>query len=151
MSYNKSRRMQRVKDDGIARRRLRNLRLDGQPLGSAQEVVGWLGAVQAQDYGPAKWSVAQRSTGLADADLEQAFARGEILRTHVLRPTWHFVTPADIRWLLELTRPRVRALSAFGVRREKLDPPTFSAAHTVLGHALRGGRQLTRHELGAKL
>ena len=25
------------------------------------------------------------------------------LRTPVLRPTWHFVTPADIRWLLALT------------------------------------------------
>src|SRR5919202_3093333 len=90
--------------ESIARSRLRNLRLSGAPLDTADEVVGWLGAVQAQDYGPAKWSVGQRSTGLSDADLERAMAEGRILRTHVLRPTWHFVHPADIRWLVELTR-----------------------------------------------
>ena len=73
----------------IATARLRNLRLAGEPLGSAAEVVGWLGAVQAQDYGPAKWSVGQRSVGLRDGDVERAFNAGEILRTHVLRPTWH--------------------------------------------------------------
>ena len=74
------------------------------------EAVGWLGAVQAQDYGGAKWGLAQRVKGCADgATWTQAFERGEILRTHVLRPTWHFVLPADIRWLLALTAPRVKA------------------------------------------
>jgi Winged helix DNA-binding domain len=130
---------------------MRNLRLDGEPLATAQEVVSWLAAVQSQDYGPAKWSVGQRSAGLTDADLERAFAKGEILRTHVLRPTWHFVAPADIRWMLQLTRPRVFALSAFSVRREKLDAETFSYAYAVLAKALDGGKQLTRNELGAAL
>src|SRR5689334_17652478 len=103
----------------VAQSRMRNLRLDGAPLPTAQDVVAWLGAVQSQDYGPGKWSVAQRSTGLTDRDLEAAIARGEILRTHVLRPTWHFVAPADIRWLLELTRPRVHVMAGFGRRRDQ--------------------------------
>jgi hypothetical protein len=95
--------------------------------------------------------VSQRSLGLTEPEVERAVADGEILRTHVLRPTWHFVAPRDIRWMLELTRARVRALSAFGVRREKLDAQTFKRAHSVLAQALEGGGQLTRNELGASL
>lgn len=73
-----------------------------------EAVVGWFGAVQSQDFGPAKWSVAQRMDGAAtDATLDRAFDAGRILRTHVLRPTWHFVTPEDIRWLVELTGPPI--------------------------------------------
>jgi len=69
--------------------------------------VGWLGAVQSQDYGPAKWAVGMRQRRASDAAVERAFAEGRILRTHVLRPTWHFVLPADIRWLLTATAPRL--------------------------------------------
>lgn len=130
---------------------MRNLRLDGAPLATAQEVLTSVLAVQAQDYGPAKWSVGQRSAGLSEADVEQAYAKGEILRTHVLRPTWHFVTPRDIRWLLELTRARVHTLTAFGRRRDELDAQTFRRAHRVFVEALQGGHHRTRNELGARL
>jgi Winged helix DNA-binding domain len=135
----------------LAHRRLRNLRLEGPPLASPAEVVGWLGAVQSQDYGPAKWSVAARTSGVGDADLDQAFADGTILRTHVLRPTWHFVLPADIRWLLELTAPRVHALNAYSYRQLGLDDAVRERAATLLAAALRGGNQLTRRELGEVL
>ena len=56
-------------------------------LHSATDVVRTLGAVQAQDYGSAKWALAQRTPRVTDADVERAFASGAILRTHVLRPT----------------------------------------------------------------
>ena len=84
-----------------------NLRISGTPFATPEEVVHWLCAVQSQDYGPAKWSVAARTTGIRDSLMDQAFADGTILRTHVLRPTWHFVVPADIRWMLELTAHRI--------------------------------------------
>ncbi|MGQ0600269.1 MAG: DNA glycosylase AlkZ-like family protein, partial [Anaerolineales bacterium] len=87
----------------IAHWRLRNQRLSQPDFKKPEEVVRWLGAVQAQDYAGAKWGLAQRAQGLTDAVIDQAFAEGTILRTHVMRPTWHFVTPADIRWLLKLT------------------------------------------------
>jgi hypothetical protein len=132
----------------LAQRRLRNLRLEGPPLASPAEVLGWLGAVQSQDYGPAKWSVAARTPGVGDAELDQAFADGTILRTHVLRPTWHFVPPADIRWMLELTAPRVHALNAFPYRQLGLDGAVRERAAELLAAALRGGNQLTRRELG---
>lgn len=71
----------------------------------ANQVVGWLGAVQSQDYAGAKWSLAQSMRSTGDAALEDEFARGAILRTHMLRPTWHFVLPEDIRWMQALTSP----------------------------------------------
>jgi len=73
--------------------RLRNQQLiDAKRLRPAQ-VVSWLCAMQAQDYPAAKWAIGLRSPGCQDADVEQAFNDGQILRTHVLRPTWHFVAP----------------------------------------------------------
>jgi hypothetical protein len=135
----------------IARWRMHNQRLTGAGCVTADDVVGWLGAVQSQDYGPAQWSIAQRSGQLTEADLEQALNAGTILRTHVLRPTWHFVRPADIRWMLELTRPRVHALSASGERRQELDAAVFKQAFAALVRALEGGRHLTRTEIAACL
>ena len=73
------------------------------------QVVDWLAAVQAQDFAGAKWALGLRMQTATDTAVEQAFNSGAILGTHVLPPTWHFVTPADIRWLLALTGPRVQA------------------------------------------
>jgi hypothetical protein len=96
--------------------RLHNQWLAPAGRGSAAEVVARLGAIQAQDFIGAKWAVGLRTTGVDDAAVESAFNAGEILRTHVLRPTWHFITPLDIRWMLTLTAPRVHQASAFYYR-----------------------------------
>jgi hypothetical protein len=77
----------------IRQQRLANQRLAGNPFTTAAEVVTWLGAAQAQDYAGAKWAIAQRTNGLTEAAIEQAFAAGAILRTHVMRPTWHLTLP----------------------------------------------------------
>jgi hypothetical protein len=133
----------------IALRRLHSARLHGGPFDGAAEVVRWFGAVQSQDYGPAKWSLGQRMVGATDAAIDEAFAAGAILRTHVLRPTWHFVTPADIRWMLELTAPRVHALNAYYYRQLELAEPELTKTTGLLVQSLEGGRQLTRSELRA--
>jgi hypothetical protein len=117
----------------------------------AEDVVRWLVAVQAQDYAGAKWALGLRLQGAADDDIEEAFQKGTILRTHLLRPTWHFVTPADIRWLLVLTAPRVHATNAHMYRRLELDDALFRRSHDILGQALQGGNELTRDELRATL
>jgi hypothetical protein len=135
----------------IARRRLANQRLVGKPFGSAVEVVGRLGAVQAQDYSGAKWAIAQRTRNATDAAVERCIARGDILRTHVLRPTWHFVLPADIRWMLTLTAPRVAAQMASNNRRLGLTPRLFARANDALARALEGGTQLIRAEIAEAL
>ena len=135
----------------IVNRRLYNQRLVGAPFERPEDVVSWLGAVQAQEYAGAKWSLAQRAGGLTDAAIDQAFAAGTILRTHVMRPTWHFVTPADIRWLLKLTAPRVKAAMAYYYRKFELDDAIFAQTNAVLAEALQGGKQLMRSELESAL
>jgi hypothetical protein len=133
----------------IAFRRLRNQRLSQPDCVSAVEVVSWLGAVQAQDFYGAKWAVGQRMRDATDDAVEQAFAAGEILRTHILRPTWHFVTPKDIRWLLALTAPRIMAASSSIFRKLELDDVVAKRSRRVLERTLAGGKQLTREELRA--
>jgi hypothetical protein len=131
----------------IAHTRLHNQRLADNPLDAPVDVVRWLGAVQAQDYGPAKWSLGERSRGAVDADVDRALADGALLRTHMLRPTWHFVLPADIRWMQELTAPRVHAQNAYYDRQTGLDDGVRKKARRLLVDALRGGNHLTRGEI----
>lgn len=135
----------------LARRRSRNTNLVAPRFKQASEVVGWLGAMQAQEYAGAKWSLAQRMRRASDASLEDAFGRGEILRTHVLRPTWHFVLPEDICWIQTLTSPRVHALNAAINRREGLDNKTLRRGCDILAKSLSGGHYLTRAELATEL
>jgi hypothetical protein len=131
----------------IAQQRLHNQRIADSPFEKPADVVQWLGAVQAQDYAAAKWAVGLRSRGVTDDDIEQAFTDGALLRTHVMRPTWHFVSPADIRWMLTLTAPRVNALNAYYYHKLGLDDAVFMHSNAVLAKALQGGKQLTRAEL----
>jgi Winged helix DNA-binding domain len=135
----------------IAVQRLRNQGLEPPRFKDSSEVVSWFGAVQAQDYAAAKWALGLRSQNVTDADVEQAFTDGKILRTHVLRPTWHFVTPEDILWLLKLTAPRVNAVNAYMYRKLELDTAIFKRSYDVMAKALQGGKQLTRVELAALL
>jgi hypothetical protein len=131
----------------IAHQRLHNQRLAADQFAKPIDVVQWLGAVQAQDYAAAKWALGLRLQGMTDAEVERAFNEGAILRTHVMRPTWHFVTPADIRWLLMLTAPRVHAVNAYYYRTHELDDALFARSHAALREALQGGKQFTRSEL----
>jgi hypothetical protein len=135
----------------IVSRRLYNQHLRGAPFARPDEVVQLFGAVQAQEYPGATWGIAQRMDGATQASLDLAYADGAILRTHALRPTWHFVAPADIRWLLKLTSPRVHAMNASYYRKLDLDTAVLARGTTVLTHALQGGRHLTRTELAAAL
>jgi len=135
----------------IARLRLLNQQINGTRFTQPAELVAWLGAVQSQDYAGAKWALGLRLPGSVDAKIEQAFASGAILRTHVMRPTWHFVAPADIRWLLALTAPRVHAISDYYYRKLELDDALLRRSDETLVEALRGGHERTRDELRAAL
>ena len=136
---------------GITARRLRAQRLTGKPLASPVDVVHWLGAVQSQDYAGAKWALAQRSRAITAATLDRLFDDGAILRTHVMRPTWHFVAPEDIRWLLDLTASRVRSGLASRYRELEIDDRVAARACAAFAAVLAGGRHLTRPELGRAL
>jgi hypothetical protein len=132
-------------------------RLDNQSLSAPAgrgiaALVSALGAVQAQEFEPAKWAIGQRvGNGVTDAAIERAFAAGQILRTHVLRPTWHFVPRADIRWMLALTAPNVhRRMNPYN-RQLGLDAPVMTKALGVIERALDRDGHLTRAELRIEL
>lgn len=135
----------------IAALRLTNERLVGSPLKNPQDVVGLLTAVQAQDYSGAKWALAQRVSGMTDIGIDALFDEGKILRTHVMRPTWHFVLPEDIVWLQMLTSLRVHAVSAYYYRKMELDDGIFRQVEELLASLLQGNRYATRAEIQQEL
>jgi hypothetical protein len=135
----------------LTRKRLDNLGLSRIRFRSAPEVVRWFVAVQSQDFGGAKWGVGQRLRGVTDAAIERAFDAGAILRTHVMRPTWHFVAPEDIRWLLALTAARVHRFNGSTYRKYELDARTITRSRDAMERALDAAGHLTRDELGAAI
>jgi hypothetical protein len=136
----------------LAHQRLQNQHLIKPALKDPAQVVQMLGAVQSQDFAGAKWALSMRlKENASDESIEQAFTEGKILRTHVLRPTWHFLAPADIRWILELTAPRVHAMNAYYYRQLELDKAVFQKSNKVIVKALEGNKHLTRVELASAL
>ncbi|HWU20327.1 MAG TPA: crosslink repair DNA glycosylase YcaQ family protein, partial [Nocardioides sp.] len=71
----------------IARRRIHAHGLASPSGGSAEEIVGRLVAMQAQDYRGGLWSVGVRSDHLTEADVETALAERRIVRTWPMRGT----------------------------------------------------------------
>ena len=135
----------------IVRRRLHAQRLTGTPFATPAQAVAWSAAVQAQEHAQALWSLGMRVRDHDEAAVQAACDRGEIIRTHVLRPTWHFVAAADLRWMLRLTGPRVQAKDAGRLRSLGLDESTLARVHEVLASTLADGEPRTRRELAATL
>ncbi|MBC7813436.1 MAG: AlkZ family DNA glycosylase [Burkholderiales bacterium] len=138
-------------DLNIPLQRLSNQRLSHTEFTNPVEVIQWLGAVQSQDYTGARWAVGLRMHGMDDAAIDKLFNDGAILRTHVPRPTWHFIAPEDIRWMLMLLGPRVHQASAYMYRTNGLDDALFARSNETMAKALQGGKQLTREELALEL
>jgi winged helix DNA-binding protein len=136
--------------DYIAASRLRNQKLSRTDARAPEAVVSWLGAVQAQDYPGARWALGLRARGVTDTEVARACDEGRILRLHILRPTWHFVSPADIRWMLSISGPRVNAINAHYYKKLGLDDRVFARSRRILEKALGAGH-LTRPELAAAL
>jgi hypothetical protein len=131
--------------------RLHNQHIVGSALTTARDVVGWMGAVQAQEFAVAKWGLALRTPGLTEADVDREFADGQILRTHILRPTWHFVAATDIRWMLSISGPRVHACSSYYYRKNGMTPKLIGRSEKLFARALEGGQARTRTELAETL
>ena len=129
--------------------RLHNQFLSRPGFTDPSQVVKCLGAVQSQDYAGGKWALGLRMKSATNAALDKAFNEGKILRTHILRPTWHFVAPEDIRWMLALSGPRVHAVNGFMYRQQELDRTIIKKSYAVLEKVLQGNTHLTRTELGS--
>jgi hypothetical protein len=141
-----------MRDLDIARWRLRSQHLVLPYAVSAVEVVGSLLAVQAENPGQAAWAVASRTQGADGADLADLLESGAVVRTHVLRPTWHFVRAEDVGWLLELTAPRVRRVTEQQLRiTHGLDERAVGHAVDAVTQALATRGHLTRAQLSEEL
>ncbi len=140
-----------MKATDIAQQRLINQHLASPVYKDPADIVYYMGAMQAQDYAGAKWAIAQRLQGATDDIIEKAFTNGDIIRTHVMRPTWHFVHPKDIRWMLELTAPRIQAVAGTQYRQFQLDHVVFSKCEKAIIRAMTGGKQLMRNEIAEAL
>lgn len=138
-------------DRTIARWRLVNQRLaDGDhpsPVAAVEDLLG----VQAENYAQTVWGLAERSPGLTDGEFGRLFDEGAILRTHVLRPTWHFVRPDDLVWLTEMTAPRVRGSLVQLQRSLGLEESTMEATDEAIVEMLGEGTHLTRDLIGERL
>jgi hypothetical protein len=133
-----------------------NIRLTSQQIAqtefkTAKDIVGWMGAMQAQDYHMVKWAIGVRLPNSTGKVIEAAINNGEIIRTHVLRPTWHLVSADDIHWMLALTAPQIKASLRSRHKELELSETVLSKSNTIIERALRGGRQLIREELMAEL
>jgi len=135
----------------ISTLRLQNQQIVATNFKSVKELVGWMGAMQAQDYNQAKWAIGSRLPHLTDKQIESAFNDGEIIRTHLMRPTWHFVSADDIYWLLELTAKHIKSTTKSRHRDLGLTESELQKSKEVFIKSLEGNRSLTREELSDQL
>ena len=131
-----------------------NIRLQNQQLLNPlfcqpKELVSWLGAMQAQNYSMVKWAVGTRLKSATIQTVEEALRKGEILRTHVMRPTWHLVAAEDIRWMLKLSARRIKSANdsfAKGYDLEITDE-LYAKSYNLLEKILCGNKSLTKQEI----
>lgn len=131
--------------------RLHAQSLDAPRFDDLADVVRHLCAAQSQLPDLALWGLARRMVGTTLGELQGAVDGAEVLRTHVLRPTWHFVAPDDIHWLLRLTGPRVRRLVETTNRSIGLSPDVVERGTAIVVEALVDGRPRTRAEIATAL
>ncbi len=131
--------------------RLRQQQLSGTSFKKPEELVKWMGALQAQDYAMCKWAIGIRVPGVTDATVEKAISDGKIIRTHVLRPTWHLVSPDDIHWMLQLTAPHIKPLTKSRDKELELNEKIYTKSNGIIEKVLAGNKHLTREELMQEL
>lgn len=131
----------------IVSTRLSNHYLTDNKFDNAQEALEYFGGMQSQDFPAAKWSLGIRLKNSNNIDIEKAYDEGIILRTHMMRPTWHFVAPSDIRWIQKLTSARVKVMIGHYNRRLELTDQVFAKSNMVIAKALQNHNYLTRQEL----
>lgn len=133
-----------MRDISIGLERQKNQLIDSRPFKKPEEVVKWLGAVQAQDYLGALWTIGLRTSDARESKIEAALSNKLIVRTWPMRGTLHFVAAEDVRWMLSLLTPRIIARSAGNYKKMELTETTLSKSEQVLIKGLEGGKQLDR-------
>ena len=140
-----------MKLNNIAVARLYNQQIPVTKFNSVKELVGWMGAVQAQDFEMSKWALGVRLPGSTVKEIEDAISSGEIIRTHILRPTWHYVLPEDLKWMRALHTSKAKASLSARDRSLGISLPIISKSKKIIERALSKGEHLTGDELAKEL
>ena len=135
----------------IAKLRLLSQQIEVTKFKTPKAIVSWMGAMQAQDYSMAKWAIGIRLPNSSKEIINSAINKGEILRTHLMRPTWHFVSADDIYWMLELTAPKIRSSMKSRHHALELTNEIKSRSNKIIGKSLAKRKYLTREEVAAEL
>lgn len=135
----------------IASIRLHSQQLAGTSFKKPEDLVQWMGVLQSQDYNMSKWAVGLRAPGTTDQVIDKAISEGKIIRTHVLRPTWHLASPEDIHWMLSLTAPHIKALTKSRDKQLELTEKIYTKSNGIIEKTLAGNKHLTREELMTEL
>lgn len=131
--------------------RLINQQIAGSQFEKVQDLVAWMGAMQAQDFNMLKWAVGVRLPKSTNQSFLEAFNQGEIIRTHLLRPTWHLVSSNDLFWMLELTRPHLKTMLRNRLRDLELTEPILNKSKSIIEKILGNENFLTREEITVQL
>jgi hypothetical protein len=131
----------------ISNLRLVNQQVIASNYKTAKELVGWMGVMQAQDFNMAKLAVGIRTTGSTETAIEKAINDGDIIRTHVLRPTWHFVTPENIGWMLDLSSEKIKAVMRSSDKQLGITEEIYKKSNPLFEKVLEKAEYLTREEL----
>jgi hypothetical protein len=133
--------------NNFARRRLISQHIGGTELKSPAALVSHMGAMQAQDFNMVKWAIGARIPGVSEEQIDKAFNSGALIRTHLMRPTWHLIVPEDVSWLLELTAPRIKSAARSRHKQLEIDDKLVAKSNALIGKALAGNKHMTRDEL----
>lgn len=134
----------------IANLRLANQQISGGGFDAPKHLAAWMGAMQAQDYQAVKWAFGLRIPGSTVSTVEKVIDNGEIIRTHVLRPTWHFVSPDDLHWMLALSAPRIKPSLKYRQDYLGLTPLMLSDSNAIIAETVKG-KHLGREEIAESL
>lgn len=127
--------------------RLYNQLLADHSLKQPLEIVSWMGAMQSQSLDLAKWAIGVRSEGKTVKDIDALLNSGKVIRTHILRPTWHFVTADDIHWMYDLSNPRLKPIYRSYAKMRQVDDELIYKAIPILVKMLEGNKHLTKQEI----
>ena len=135
----------------ISQLRLINQQIKASKFKTAKEIVGWMGAMQAQDLNMAKWAIGVRLVNSTDKLIASAIDNGQIFRTHLLRPTWHFVSSDDIYWMVALTAPQIIASVKSRDKELGITDVIYEKSNAVIENVLQNNNHLFREDLVAEL
>ncbi|WP_435355389.1 winged helix DNA-binding domain-containing protein [Emticicia sp. SJ17W-69] len=131
----------------IIQLRLFNQGLSEPFFDKPDEVIAHFGAMQAQDYSMALWAVGLRMKNANRTFVGSQIDSGSIIRTHILRPTWHLVHQKDIQWMMELSAPNVKKATQYIDKKEGLTDDFFLKAWKIIEQQFKEADNLSKEDM----